>query len=238
MSEAESSTIGSIEPSTKQKKSRKEYLKQWRLNNPEKVREHKRNYYSKHEEQERERARKLYHKNKNNPEKGKSIEKFLKTYGGTLLPNISYSTYYRTEFVIDYGSAMAIEEIEKRKSWKGIEPIYDKVRREYDSCLFRMIMRADELGCKYNELSNDEFKKIRDNYTWIRTYEELEQSLTCNSPRKEFENKVQEKIDQGFSQEDAELFITDYNSFAKKMISDLEKQKEEQGKEIFQESIP
>jgi len=232
LSNLESSTVGSIEPSMKLKKSRKEYLKQWRLNNPEKVREYKRNYYSKHEEQERERARKLYHKNKNNTKKGKSIEKFLREYGGKILSHISYSTYYRVEFVIDHGSAKAIEEINERK-WKGIEPIYDKVRREHDSCLFRMIMRADELSCEYNKLPNVEFKKIRDDYTWIRTYGELEQDLTCDSPRKKIEDKVQEKIDQGFSKENAELFVSDYNSFARKMISDLEKQ----SKETSQESI-
>ena len=39
---------------------RSEYLKEWRKKNPDKVRQHKKNYYSKHKEHEREKASERY----------------------------------------------------------------------------------------------------------------------------------------------------------------------------------
>lgn len=67
----ESFTLVSI--ATTVKHSRKEYLANWRKNNSDKVRQHKRNYYWTHRENEKERARITYQKNKDSTTSGRLV---------------------------------------------------------------------------------------------------------------------------------------------------------------------
>ena len=100
MKKRENNTVGSIEPTGKQ--SRKEYLKNWKYDNPEKIRDYKRIYYSKHSEQERARQRKIYHSNKEKIKQGKEVGKINdKT---ARIQQLSPTNFFRGKYIVQYGS--------------------------------------------------------------------------------------------------------------------------------------
>jgi len=165
LSTLQSSTVGSIEPSMKQ--SRKDYLKNWRITNSDKVRKHKQDYYWNHLEQERARACKIYQKNKGSTTSGKIIDRICNKNKGTGL-ELSSTQFFRINFILDKGSEQINElcKSEKISTWKA----YNIVRQELDrfTLEFVMYMRNQDMQSPGIE---KEIAKIKSKYPNLKSME-------------------------------------------------------------------
>ncbi len=144
-------------------KSRTQYQREWRRNNPDKVRNNKSISYWNNPEKYRKRARETYHKNKNSKTNGKVLDlvaKQMKYLGvsSTGLFRMNYLEKYAHDYFLKMNSDPTLK----------ITPCYEKIRIEVD----RFQLECFETIRKHTNpdtIKEEEFQKIAKKYpllTW------------------------------------------------------------------------
>ncbi len=138
-------------------KSRTKYQREWRYNNPEKVRNNKNASYWNNPEKYRKKARDRYAKNKDDPTKRNTLQKLADLQG------LSATQIYRGLFIAKHAKEL-FEKLQKNKR-VALYPLYLKVKTEKEKFQFVLVQELE----KNPNLTTKDITTIAKNYpllTW------------------------------------------------------------------------
>lgn len=143
---------------------RRDYLREWRYKNREKIREYKVGVYWNDPEKHRKKSRETYHKNKNSTTKGRTnmiMSKKLKGMGHKISP----TNIYKLRKVSDIGNPKLIKRLKDEKI--SINKAYNIVKDENDSYqleIFRLLEKYEDL----ENIPNEVIIKTRQQFTNLK----------------------------------------------------------------------